>query len=82
MEQRPQQKNSGCPINCKEIITAICDIEHLQDENDQLKNDMRRLFDKLDATTKWMIGLFIGMGIQTVAIFAMIIVTLYTKANG
>lgn len=82
MEQQALQKNNRCHTNCKEIITAACDIEHLQGENDQLRNDMRRLFDKLDATTKWLILLFVGMGIETVAIFAMIVVTLYTKTGG
>jgi len=78
----PPEKNGRCNNSCDKIITATCDIEHLQIENDQLKSDLRRLFDKLDETTKWMIGLFIGMGIETVAIFAMIIANLYTGTNG
>ena len=70
------RKNLSC---CKEIIQARCDVDHLQDDQDQLKADMRRLFDKLDSYMKWMIGLFVGIGLESVAIIIMIILTLTEK---
>lgn len=70
------RKNLSC---CKEIIQARCDVDHLQDDQDQLKADMRRLFDKLDSYMKWMIGLFVGIGLESVAIIIMIVLTLTEK---
>lgn len=71
------RKNLSC---CKEIIQARCDVDHLQDDQDRLKADMRRLFDKLDSYMKWMIGLFVGIGLESVAIIIMIILTLTEKS--
>lgn len=70
---------NGRHASCKEVIQANCDIEHLQNDQAQLKGDMRRLFDKLDSYMKWMIGLFVGIGLESVAIIIMIVLTLTEK---
>ena len=58
--------------HCTKVITAECDIQHLQDDIDDIKGTQLRIIDKTDDNLKWLIGLAIGVGIEFVGMVLVI----------
>ena len=77
-----QHEKCPSPKNCREVIEAVCQIESTQEDISQLKDDVRRIFDKMESNNRWLIGLFIGIGLESMAIIVLIIVTLSGGAHG
>lgn len=67
--------NTECPTskNCREVIETQAEMKHVHTTLDGVREDITRIFEKIDSNTKWLIGLFATISIETLALILTII---------
>jgi len=60
---------AGCPVEqCSESVQAATKIECFEADIKEMRRDIGQVFSRLDSNTKWLIGLFVTMNVETVAL--------------
>lgn len=65
----------NCPTakNCREVIETQAEMKHVQGALDEFRGDITRIFEKIDSNTRWLIGLFATISLETFALILTII---------
>lgn len=70
-----------CNIPCTNVVTAECDIQHIQEDITEIKSAQGRIFDKIEGNFKWLLGLATGIALEFVGMIVMIVLTLKSTGN-
>ncbi len=65
-----------CNNHCTKVVTAECDIQHLQDDVTEIKGVQARIFDKMEENFKWLLASAIGVFVEFIAIAVYMFLTL------
>lgn len=70
-----------CNNHCTKVVTAECDIQHMQEDIAEIKGTQGRIFDKIEGNFKWLLGLATGVALEFVGMIVMIVLTLKSAGN-